>query len=83
MNRSIRPSFCAVLCLFVAIPPVGADEAPGPVVVELRPQATAVGRTVTLADVADLRGGKDLLRERISRLDLTELPATDPCDLGV
>src|SRR5947209_6115560 len=74
MNRSIRPSSCAFLCLFVAIPPVGADEAPGPVVVELRPQAMARGRTVTLGDVADLRGGNDLLRERIARLDLTELP---------
>jgi hypothetical protein len=35
MTRSIRASFCAFLCLFVAIPPVRADEAPVKVPFEL------------------------------------------------
>lgn len=69
-------SFRAFLWPFLFCLPVAADEAPGPVVVDLRPHATAAGRTVTLADVAELRGGNDLLREQIARLDLTELPRT-------
>jgi len=64
--RCLLPAACCLL-------PATAAAQPGPVVVELRPQATA-GRTVRLGDVARLDGGTDLLRDRLARLDVADLP---------
>jgi flagella basal body P-ring formation protein FlgA len=72
--------FCtriAVLCslLAVALPCRHAPAADDPsrVTVELRPTVTVDHTLLTVADVADVRGGDVGLRRRIAQLDLAEL----------
>lgn len=49
------------------------DSAAATLRVQLREQATVVGRIVTLADLADVRGGTAALRTRAAALDVIEL----------
>jgi flagella basal body P-ring formation protein FlgA len=54
----------------------GIGRSAEPIAVKLRASATVSGSQVTVGDVAELTGGDERRRERIARLDLTELPLT-------
>src|SRR5262245_32187892 len=57
------------------LPTTGRAADPQPVVVALMPQVAIKSRTVTVGDVADLRGGPAELRQSIARLDLVDVPS--------
>jgi flagella basal body P-ring formation protein FlgA len=71
-----------VLCLSVVMVALllegaagrAAESADQPVVITLRAAATVSASQVTLGDVATLQGGAADRRERLARLDLTEMP---------
>src|SRR5579871_2956080 len=62
-----------VVLLFVASSVVRAAE---PIVLTLRASATVSATQVSVGDVVSLEGGDAQRREKIARLDLTELPLT-------
>lgn len=68
----------ALLILVASIVPLAASTglSAEPIGVKLRASASVSGSQVTVGDVADLAGGNDRQRERVGRLDLTELPLT-------
>lgn len=62
----------AVVCM--AAPPDHGDGSLGAVRMELRPPTRAIADVVRIADVADLSGGDESLRQRIADLDLEDAP---------
>lgn len=64
----------ALWMLFVGVATAAAGP-PGPVVLVLRPEATVAQAAVRIADVAELRGGDELLRRQLAALDLAVLTA--------
>ena len=78
MSRK-RFHLSAIACLACGLVLTAAlradDPAVDPLRIQLREQATVAGRLVTLADLAEVRGGTAALRSRASALDVIELPA--------
>lgn len=68
----------ALLTLLASVMPLacGIGRSAEPITVKLRASASVSGSQVTIGDVAELTGGDDRQRERVARLDLTELPLT-------
>ncbi len=75
MRRVFRPNLIAAVLLLANI--AGRADGPAaaePIVLVLRAEATVSASQVTIGDVATLQGGDAQERERIAKLDLTELP---------
>lgn len=67
------PSVSAVVC--VAAPPNQGDESSSKVRIALRLTVRANSEVVDIAEVAELRGGNESLRQQIANLDLEDAPS--------
>jgi flagella basal body P-ring formation protein FlgA len=70
MHAISRPALVVAVLLLANT----AGRAAEPIVLTLRAEATVSGSQVSVGDVAALEGGEEPQRERIAKLDLTELP---------
>lgn len=61
--------FAMILCAAAR----AADERPVPVRIALKPMAVVRGRVATIADLADIEGGDEAVRQRVATLDVVEL----------
>jgi flagella basal body P-ring formation protein FlgA len=81
MNRTrIRLKLWPVLALALALltmtgsNSLRADDLVRPVTITMKEQAWADGRVVRLGDIASLDGGPEALRERLTNMDIDDLP---------
>jgi len=72
----------AVLALLLFPLALLAEQDTRPVSIVLHPEAHVLGDIVHLGDLCDIRGGSEVLRQRISELDVAEVGADQPFEVS-
>ena len=66
-------SIIALMTIVCAARGYGAE--PTPITIELKPTMATKAKTITIGDLANLKGGADAERQRIARIDIADAPA--------